>query len=254
MKISLSILVVVLMAGCADTDPYKRPNPAYTGFANEVGFVNAYNNRWPKQFKSVQTVTIDFGPVTKTLVGYLVVQGANCFRLNAMTEQGVTIFELAHHDGFDSFKMNTSEFDEAMLDNVSRDIQRVFLHQIATPGKSGLWESASFDTKFVSDETGAEFGIRGRYAIDSYRMVGNPAKPDRETHRLLRYDEDYETYRVDYYEYSESELTYPQYIVLRERALRSGDRPYKLTIHISELTPREKPWPAKLFVIPKEMG
>ncbi|MHC4840806.1 MAG: hypothetical protein ACYTDT_07550 [Planctomycetota bacterium] len=255
MRKLFSLSLLALLLGCAETDPYQRPEPAPTGLGSTAAFVAAYNSRWPKQFKTVQTVTIDFGPVTKTIVGYLVVQGPGKFRLNAMTEQGVTIFELAHYNGHDTNKLYTSEFDEVALENVSRDIQRVFLHRIDVLDSDDPWEASSYDMKFVADDTGTGLGLQDEDGVASYLMVGQPAKMERERHRIFRYDENRESYRVDYYEYTETEgksARYPKYIVLRDRALNSGQVPYKLTINIAEIEPRSKQWPNRLFVIPKD--
>ncbi|MEE9312236.1 MAG: hypothetical protein V3V10_07450 [Planctomycetota bacterium] len=255
MRIILSFVVLLALVGCAETDPYTRPKPAYTGISSTPAFVYTYNSRWPKQFKSVQTVTIDFGPVTKTLIGYLVVQRPGRFRLNAMTEQGMTIFELAHYDGYDTYRINTDEFSETALDNVSRDIQRIFLHQISALEEDDPWKAAGYEIKFASNETGAALGLQNDLGVGSFSMVGRPAVGEREIHRRFLYGDDFEEYRIDYYDYGLIEgldARYPGHIVLRERAIGPEETPYKLTIQITELESRDKIWPPRVFLIPEE--
>lgn len=247
MRKLVSLILLALVVGCAETDPYVRPVSEATGINSAEKFVSEYNSRWPNQFKSVQTVTIDFGLVSKVMIGYLVVQQPGRFRLNAMTEQGLTLFEIAHIDGQDQFRVNAGDFNEMMLASVSRDIQRLFLRRITIVDGQNPTEPMGYKIKFVSDKDGSGLGMQNERGVDYYKMVGRPAIAEREVHRRFLYGDDREEYRVDYYEYEAR--SFPKYIVLRERAIGADETPYKLTINVTKLKKRDKPWPARVFVI-----
>ncbi|MCB9893838.1 MAG: hypothetical protein H6839_05295 [Planctomycetes bacterium] len=235
MRASIFILSLLLLAGCAQTDPYARmehvtitPNYELTPEAA----VDAFNDRWPEQFKCVQTVTIDFRIVTRTLVGYLVVQQPGKFRLQGMSEQGLKLFDIAFQDGEVHKVFAAEEFDAHVLADIARDIERVFL------------KSLNGTATVRSSNGGTRALIQGDHAEIAANFVGEPPLVDwfeyRQSERAL--------FRVDQYEGRMfGDLYLPSVIVLREPGIQSDGPPYKLTIKITDFTVRDKPWPDKLF-------
>jgi hypothetical protein len=244
----LCLLLLLALTACAETDPYKRLEPAATPELSETDAGSAFTSRWPWAFRCIQTVTIDFRVETRTLVGYLLVQRPGSFRLQGMTEQGLKLFDLISVDGKVSRVFAADEFDAKILDNIARDISRTFL---------SVWPHDPAATMDVQADFGLLFArvkqsVRGtRAAIDGleYLLVGDPPRVDwyeyRQSGRYL--------YRVNQYEWQEfDDRLLPSVIVLREPGIQSDGPPYKLTIKITELTVRDKPWPEKMFLPPEK--
>ncbi|MCC6464257.1 MAG: hypothetical protein IT463_02825 [Planctomycetes bacterium] len=226
----LCLALLALLCGCAEVDPYRRaPEAPAPGLTAEAATA-AFNDRWPAQFKCVQTVTLDFGPVTRTLVGYLVVQRPGRFRLQGMTEQGLKVFELVGDGDATRTIFAADDMQDAVLQNIARDIRRVFL-AAATPAATA---------EFEAGECGARLQLRTTGSTQRITMVGQPPAVD-----------EYElflggrrAYRVNQYEWKRNR---PEVIVLRETGRESKGPPYKLTIRITEFTERPTPWPVKVF-------
>jgi len=235
---------VLWLSSCAETDPYKRLEPAPTPEMSVKEAWQAYDARWPEAFKSVQTVTIDFGPQTRTLVGYLVVQRPHRFRLQGMTEQGVKLFDIAgREEGEDTFSA-AEEIDARALRNIARDIRRVFLDpwQVAPPENWNLAGSVN------SQGDARRARLAGKYHDLNFLLIGAPPRVD----RYWVDDRSRTLFRVDQYEWKQlaAELR-PSVIVLRESGVQSGGPAYRLTIQITDFTVRDKPWPAKTFELPE---
>ncbi|MCB9932476.1 MAG: DUF3261 domain-containing protein [Planctomycetes bacterium] len=247
MRVSAIIMLALLLAACAETDPYKRLEPAPTPGLDAAAVADAFNARWPEQFKCVQTVTLDFRVTTRTLMGYLIVQRPGRFRLQGMSEQGLKLFDIAFADGRLIRIFAAEEFDQAVLENIARDIERVFLldaefaESRTTLSAGGL----AFNQAEVREgESGARANILGKHGELQLRLAGDPPSVDwydfRQSDRSL--------YRVDQYEWKDFDgALLPSVIVLRERGVQSKGPPYKLTIAISEFTVRDRPWPDKTF-------
>ncbi|MCZ7605956.1 MAG: DUF3261 domain-containing protein [Planctomycetota bacterium] len=241
------LLLALALAACAETDPYKRLEPAPTPALDAATVAGAFNARWPEQFKCVQTVTLDFRVTTRTLMGYLIVQRPGRFRLQGMSEQGLKLFDIAFADGELIRIFAAEEFDQAVLENIARDIERVFLLETefaesrTTLGAGGL---AFNQAEVREDESGARANMLGKHGELQLRLAGDPPRVDwydfRQSDRSL--------YRVDQYEWKDFDGAWlPSVIVLRERGVQSKGPPYKLTIAISEFTARDRPWPDKTF-------
>lgn len=252
-KACVLLCLVLLLGACAETDPYKRLAPEPTPDMDTPAIAEAFNSRWPLQFKCVQTVTLDFRITTRTLMGYLIVQQPGRFRLQGMTEQGLKLFDIAYADGEVIKIFAAEEFDDTILDNIARDIGRVFLFSVdasegpvSSLGGNGLIVKSS-DVHAGSDGTRAS--VAGSHADLSLRLVGDPPRIDFYDYQQA----DRSLYRVDQYEWKEfGDVFAPSKIVLRERGVQSQGPPYKLTIDVSELTPRDTHWPDRLFEAPKE--
>ncbi|MBZ0137964.1 MAG: DUF3261 domain-containing protein [Planctomycetes bacterium] len=246
MRISAVILIALMLAACAETDPYKRLDPAPTPEMPDAEVGQAFVDRWPRQFKCVQTVTLDFRVASRTLVGYLVVQRPGRFRLQGMSEQGLKLFDITYDQGKLTRVFAAEEFDAAVLTNVARDIRRVFLSMTDDESMS-LVDQADFGLLFGAvrpGDGGVRASIRFPYGDLKMHLVGVPPRVDwyeyRQSGRYL--------YRVDHYEWSDVGGAYlPAVIVLREPGIQSDGPAYKLTIKITEFTERENPWPDKVF-------
>ena len=231
-------LMALLASACSISDPYTRLAPAPTPELSATDLTHAYDARWPSQFKCVQTVTLDFGRQSRTLVGYLAVQRPGRFRLKGMTEHGMRLFEIAHNDAGDHVLFAADEFDEKILDNISRDIRRIFLDG---PGPG--------EPEFDASADGTRFRLASRGNLLRGRLVGDPPRLD----FAERFGDGSRLYRVDHYDWREFEGAglLPSVVVLRESGRASSGPSYKLTMQISQLTPRAEPWPDRLFEGPK---
>lgn len=226
------LAVFVLAVGCAMSDPYPpvEQSPIPESVTDEA-LVGAFNGRWPETFKSVQTVTIDFRVKTLTLTGYLVVQGRK-FRLQGMNEQGIRLFEFAW-DGETLHEYFIGDGIEAhVLHDVARDIQRIFTTRIAAANVHRDDEGATL--KVVSGENEFRAILTGENArVVDYREIDNS--------RLM--------YRVRHYEYAEG---LPTVVVLRDNGYASQGPKYILTVKIEEFTPRDEPYPDRVFAAPED--
>lgn len=249
MKFSAVILFAFMFSACAEMDPYKRLEPAPTPQLTEEGVADVFNNRWPESFKCVQTVTLDFGVQTRTLLGYLIVQRPDQFRLQGMSEQGLKLFDLACDEGNITKVFAAEEFDARVLDSIARDIRRVFLADAESEtgalrtslGVGGLVFATS---ELDVGESGTRAEIHGKHSDLDLNIVGDPPQVDWYDYR----QSDRSLYRVDHYEWQEyGDLFLPSTIVLRERGIQSEGPAYKLTIKITEFAVRDKPWPDKVF-------
>ncbi|MBX3473848.1 MAG: hypothetical protein KF754_05655 [Planctomycetes bacterium] len=232
------------LSSCAETDPYKRLDPAPTPRLTVEEAVAAYDSRWPEQFKAVQTVTLDFGPVTRTLVGYLIVQQPGRFRLQGMTEQGIKLFDIV--DGGvmgPEVAFAVDEFDRPTLEQIAADIWKVFLQRMDSPApqeqRGPAWlEYTNSGTELTVKRNHGENVIFRRA-----RLVGADPRVD-----WVRAARGAELYRANYYEWKEFGPAWvPSVIVLRNRGVQPKGPAYKLTIQITEFTVRDKPWPEKTF-------
>lgn len=245
------LATIVLVGACAEVDPYRRLEPGPTGTLTSEQAPAAFDQRWPVQFKAVQTVTIDFGPVTRTLVGYLIVQQPGRFRLQGMTEQGIKLFDIIGGTGGDmTVAFAADEFDRKVLVNIARDIRRVFLASAASLVGEG------FTTEISADAAPSKVRVQGRLSGLHLWLAGP-------LHQIDRYDyrrDGRSLFRADYYEWKDFDadadnaarptpgsLFLPSVIVLRERGVQSDGPAYKLTIEITELTVRKKAWPDRVF-------
>ncbi|MCA8915890.1 MAG: hypothetical protein KDB90_10805 [Planctomycetes bacterium] len=251
MRTSALILLLLTLVGCAETDPYKRLEPAPTPELTGAAVTAAFNERWPEQFKCVQTVTIDFRITTRTLVGYLVVQRPDRFRLQGMTEQGLKLFDVVGDGSTETVVFAAEEFDGKVITNIARDIRRVFLlSALFKPGwirtRPDFGHLRVDEAQLQATELGTRAKLLGQSGDLSVNLVGDPAHVD-----WYEYQQsDRPLYRVDQYDWREQR---PSTIVLREPGVQSDGPPYKLTIKITEFTARDKPWPDRLFE-PKEGG
>lgn len=244
----LPLVCFTLLCACAETDSYKRLDPAPTPELSVEAAVAAYDSRWPAQFKAVQTVTLDFGPVTRTLVGYLIVQQPGRFRLQGMTEQGIKLFDVLDNGSMGpEIAFAVEEFDRQTLEQIAGDIWRVFLHRLDEPSpkekRGPAWvESTKTGTELTVKRNSGENVIFRRA-----KLVGDACRVD-----WIRAARGAELYRVDYFEWKEfGQTVLPSVIVLRNRGVQPKGPAYKLTIQITELTLRDKPWPAKTFELPE---
>lgn len=233
-KIVASLALVTLgLAACAQPEPYRRLEP---GPATEVPLtrlVEAYNTRWPAQFKSSQTVTLDFGPVTRTFSALLIVQRPGRFRLQGMTEQGLKIFDLARDETGDHVIFKGDEMSDQAVAQISRDIQRVFLD-----GFKGVPSASTRNSCHRLEGNTPRFTLRANLAALNQDLLLDRAELHDEAGRL---------YALDNYEWTADGLRYPQVIVLHDSGRQSGSYPYKLTLRINELVQRPAPWPERTF-------
>lgn len=249
----LSALVLpLLLAACAQNDPYKRLAPAPAGDIS--GAHEAINLRWPAQFKAVQTVTIDFHIATRSLVGYLLVQQPGRFRLQGMTEQGIKLFDIVGTPQSTRVVFSAEDFDARVIENIARDIRRVFLLQTSDVGSRVRYRSTLGDvgdvaiavpvTELARDPGGSTIEFRGRHGQLRARLVGDPSRLDWYAFRR----DDRDLYRIDSYEWAQLGAEFvPTTIVLRELGVQSRGPAYKLTIKLNELTVRDEPWPDAVF-------
>ncbi len=234
------ILLALLLGACADTDPYRRAEPAMTRDLTREEAARTFNDRWPMQFKAVQTVTLDFRVETRTLVGYLVIQRPDKFRLQGMTEHGLNLFDLVGDARGDHIVFAVEEFNEGVLSDVARDIRTVFL----------LEESASADesVKIEPDDEGTWVKFRARPQHTDAWLVGDPP--------LVDWYEHYPApgrspLRVNHYEWGDGRVL-PEIVVVRNPGLRLGGARYKLTIRTTQLDVRDEPWPDSVFNVDDE--
>jgi hypothetical protein len=230
----LLLCCLALLSACAVADPYERLAPEPTPELGAATVEQTLNQRWPEQFKAVQTVTLDFGPVTRTLVGYLVVQRPGRFRLQGMTEHGIRLFDITGDGEETRVIFAAEEFEDDMLESIARDIRRLFVRDFKVSADAS-----------VDRGTG---GTRVRWGDAGLRtevmLVSNPPRLDhvtvcRGSRRL---------WRADQYEWQDFEgMLAPSIIVLRERGVESRGPAYTLTIQTTELESRDTPWPAAVF-------
>lgn len=245
MRTALLIAAMALfVGGCAETDPYKRLDPAPTPELTAEQAVAAYDARWPDQFKAVQTVTLDFGPVTRTLVGYLIVQLPGRFRLQGMTEQGITLFDIVD-DGKTQPRVVSAveEFDQRTLDQIIGVTWRIFMHRMGkgSAGSSSdrVWLEPVPGGLTLRQQSNAGEDVLWRSAM----LVGDPPRVD-----SMRASKGPELHRIDYYDWKAfGDVTVPSTIVLRDRGVQPKGPPFKLTMQITEFTVRDKPWPDRVF-------
>ena len=249
-KIPMALAVAaIVFAACAKTDPYRRLEPELPLVQSQAELLAAYNNRWPDRFKCVQTVTIDFGPVTRTLVGYLIVQKPGKFRLQCMTEQGIRLLDIVGNSYGPKTLFAAEEFDDVTVDRISRNIAQVFLHVVrpsnkVQPGRGGgireWWEATGNGIELVQGRGAPEPNLFFRA-----RLTGNPPQVD----WIKACWNEANQYRIDHYEWRNlGESLRPSVIVLRDRATLPRGRPYKLTIQLTELTAQQQPWPESTFM------
>jgi hypothetical protein len=245
MRITCSLLLTAMLVACAQTDPYKRLETAPTADLTLLQAAEAFNSRWPRHFKCVQTVTIDFRVETRTLVGYLVVQQPGRFRLQGMTEQGLKLFDVAYDYGKTTRVFAADEFDSKVIDNIVRDICRTFLESYGAESEDADPPVNVNQTVSVTKrDGGTRVEFWGRQWDIVANLVGDPARVDWHAGRQSGRD----LYRVDQYEWKDFAGQFlPSVIVLREPGVQSDGPPYKLTIKVTELTVRDKPWPEKMF-------
>lgn len=249
--VPLICAAVVLIGACAEVDPYRRLDPGATGAVTGEQAASAFDHRWPAQFKAVQTVTIDFGPVTRTLVGYLIVQQPGRFRLQGMTEQGIKLFDIiGGANGELTVAFAADEFDRKVLANIARDIRRVFVATVASLVGDG------FEAGVSADSAPAKVRLAGRQSELHLWLAGLLHEVDSYDYRR----DGRSLFRADYYEWKDFDadadnaarptpgsLFLPSVVVLRERGVQSDGPAYKLTIEITELTVRKKAWPDRVF-------
>lgn len=241
------VLSALMLTACAESDPYKRLEPSALEIKPSEYLVEMHlQSRWPRQFKTVQSVTIDFGPVTKTFNALLIIQRPGMFRLQGMTEQGIKIFEFSHNESGDHVLFKAEEITDQTIESVSRDIQRVYLTEIKEP--FGL-----------EAESGYVYVKKDRFDhTTQLKLVHFPDAPlNRYGYKEMLFVDSQEVssaegrlYRFDHYEWQatkDANVFYPSVIVLRDSGRESKSYPYKLTIKITELTVRDTPWPEKTF-------
>jgi hypothetical protein len=252
MRTCCILLVALFLGACAVTDPYTRADAAATGDLTEADIALAFNSRWPARFKCVQTVTLDFGVQTRTLTGYLIVDQPGRFRLQGMTEQGLKLFDVIGDGSTTTVVFAVEEFDAKVIDSIARDIRRVFLAgvrsiqgQIRPKPDGGRLQLGYVDATMRATDSGTTATLLGLPGDLRLNLVGATKRVDWyeyiQSGRAL--------YRVDQYEWQDA---YPSTIVLREPGIQSDGPPYKLTIKITELTVRDKPWPDKMFTPPEK--
>ncbi|MBK8206518.1 MAG: DUF3261 domain-containing protein [Planctomycetes bacterium] len=252
-ELAIAIFMCVLLSACAGTDPYKRLEPAPTSDAATSAH-GAFNRRWPTQFKAVQTVTIDFRITTRTLVGYLIVQGHDRFRLQGMTEQGIKLFDIVGDGDQSHVLFAAEEFDPRVIENIARDIRRVFLLESLDVGSGVRYRTTLGETGDVlvalparvmsEGDNGATVEFSGPQGQLRSHIVGKPPRVDWYDFRR----DDRSLFRVDHYEWQDLEGVFvPTTMVLRERGVQSDGPPYKLTVKLTELTVRDEPWPDSVF-------
>jgi hypothetical protein len=231
MRLLLPGLLCLLLAACAAPgDPWQRLEPAPTASLTPEQAVKAMHTRWPAQFRAVQTVTVDFGPVARTVIGYLIVQQPGRFRLQGMSEQGLRLFEIIGRNAELEVLYSIDEFDGAVLESIARDIRRVFVAGPSLPGQAAL--------SFRPDGTQARWVSGG--AETRATLVGPDALVDSMETRL----NGHVRWRADHYEWQAYEHGhYPAVVVLRER----GSQPYVLTVQTTRLESRDTPWPDSVF-------
>lgn len=241
------ICLLLTLAGCADTDPYKRLEPAPTPALSVEEAAAAFNSRWPAQFKCVHTVTIDFRVTTRTMVSYLVVQSPDRFRLQGMTEHGVRMLDLVGSGGNTHVRYAADEVGEEMISAIRRDVARVFLHRWE-PGRIlikdredvALWKGTVSPSGMGMKAT--QPTRQGEVPIF---LMGEPPLVDWYEYR----HHDRLQYRVDHYEWQDyGGFAGPSIVVLRESGTGSESPAYKLTIRVTDLGLRDEPWPDSIFL------
>lgn len=233
-RLSLCV-VLLLLSACAETDPYRRIERVPTAELAQSELQTTFDSRWPERFKSTQTVTIDFGPVTRTLVGYLAIERPERFRLQGMTEQGLKLFDIARNEDGTVVVFAAEEMDRRVLDAVTRDIERVFLFRlpgVIEPDRNG--ESWTLEGN-TPDQNALATLAGSPPVLDALEVRG-------EAGRLFRLDQ------YEWREFStEAKRQYPSVVVLRDSGRSDGGPPYRLTLKLDTLEERETPWPEKVF-------
>lgn len=244
----VAVFSAVLLSACAESDPYKRIETVPIGSRSQLVLDNvqsSYNSRWPERFKSVQTVTIDFGPVTRTFSALIVFQLPGSFRIQGLTEQGIKIFDLIHDGNGDRVVFRADDMSDETIAAVSRDIRRVYLSSLTGRIETELSDGEVLLTK---DSFALTTQIRMAYQPDP--PIDVSYKPFLWLDSQSCSNREGELYSFRQYEWKAFHrgITYlPSVIVLRDSGRESKSYPYKLTIKISELTVRIDPWPEKTF-------
>ena len=254
-RLCTSLLLLLSLVACAEQDPYRRLEPGLATNLSTAQLVDAFNARWPQQFKCVQTVTLDFGPVTRTFNALLIVQRPGKFRLQGMAEQGLKLFELAHDEAGDHVIFKGDDISTKVIEGISRDIRRVFLDPFARVEGSTEGDQYYYlegNTSRLTMRAAMVGEILGPRDITTRAMLARDAHaswPD----CAEALDSEGVKYRFRQYNWVTTEASgadlafYPSVIVLRDSGRESGGPPYKLTIKINELTLRGSPWPEKTF-------
>jgi hypothetical protein len=244
------VALLAALTGCAETDPYRRLDPAPTNDSSTTGAAMAFNARWPAQFKCVQTVTVDFGVTSRALVGYLIVQQPGKFRLQGMTEHGIKLLEIVGNQTGDHTLLAADEFDPKVVKSIARDLRRIFLDRIDHGGVhlgNGYWNGDMGDFFERSTIRTGESGDVLKYERGQRELVVKLVGEKSLVDSFALKDGVHAVYRVDQYEWRDFEYDWPlpSVIVLRQRGT---DGPaYKLTIHITELHVRDEPWSGSVF-------
>lgn len=248
LRLSVSLLLPLLLCACAESDPYKRLETVPIGSRTQLVLDNvqsSYNSRWPERFKSVQTVTVDFGPVTRTFSALIVFQLPGSFRLQGLTEQGIKIFDLIHNEDGDRVVFKADEMNDETITAVSRDVRRVFLTSL-----KGRFETEVSESEVLLTKDSFDLTTRIRLAHQPDPPIDVSYKPFLWLDSQSCSNHEGELYSFRQYEWKAFHrgITYlPSVIVLRDSGRESKSYPYKLTIKISELTVRLDPWPEKTF-------
>ncbi len=229
-QLAALVAVAGLLAACAAPDPYTRLEVTPPQILSDSQLQEAFNQRWPQTFTCTQTVVLDFGPVTRTFVGYLAVERPHRFRLQGMTEQGVKLFDLARNerDGDIVVLSASDELKDQALKSISRDVRRVFL-SVAT-GTCAL----KYDGFYQRLES------RGGDADIRAWLTGDPPRLD----SFEVCDSRGPLFRIDQYDWT-PDLSRPAVIVLRDRG--HAGLPYKLTLRITDFKEMESPFAEKTF-------
>ncbi len=120
---SVLVLVIVIVIGCSSRPPCDEPTPLPLG---DIALV--VSRAEPANAIYRHLVTFEMGPVSETLVGYMILRAPDALRIYGMTETGQKAFDVASLKGKVT-RVYRAPFlkDDRVLDIIIEAAEKVFL-------------------------------------------------------------------------------------------------------------------------------